>query len=102
MRADLEKIAEPGKINGDPFDRYTIVHFTFGTILGAVGMPSWSASMISIGWELIESTLKDQFPELFPHASHDTAANALIDAGAMMAGWGAAKLLRRHLKNGNR
>jgi hypothetical protein len=44
-----------------------------------------------VGWELVENPLKDRWPKLFPHSSHDTPANATVDALAVLAGWAFAR-----------
>lgn len=97
-----QPLAPRGTINGDAFDRYTLLHFGFGCVMGIAGMPAWAASLVSIGWELIERPLKDEFPEAFPVATQDRAMNALVDSGAMMLGWGLAKVGTRWLLNRRR
>lgn len=87
--------ALPSTVNGDPVDHFTFAHLGVGAIMGAVKLPWWAALGIAIGWELIENPLKDRFSKLFPHPSHDRPANAVVDAAAMMAGWGIARGLRR-------
>ncbi len=79
--------------NVDPVDRYTIGHFSVGTLLGLMRVPWWGAIAFAVGWELIEDPLKDLVPGIFPHASHDAFVNSFLDAAAMMAGWGAMQLL---------
>lgn len=88
-----QRMARPGQINGDAFDRFTFVHFGVGVALGMVGAPWWVALPMAIGWELVENRLKDKFPELFPHATHDTLTNAVMDALAMTTGWAAARIV---------
>jgi hypothetical protein len=91
----LQQRAQPGEINGDMFDRFTIGHLAIGVLLGLVRAPWWVALPVAIGWELAENPLKDRFPKLFPHASHDTPANAVADVAAVTAGWASMRLLPR-------
>lgn len=81
------RTALPGEINHDAVDRFTIGHAAVGTIMGLARLPWWVAITVAIGWEVIENPLKDRFPQLFPHATHDTLANATFDALAMIAGY---------------
>lgn len=93
-----QRQAAPGEINGDPVDRFTLVHGGAGALLGAIGAPWWLTLGVAIGWELIENPLKDAVPEAFPHASHDTVPNAIFDSLAMMAGWSAAAAIRHQVR----
>lgn len=79
--------ARRGTTNGDAFDRFTIGHVAIGVILGLARVPWWAAITIGIGWELIETPLKQRVPRLFPHASADSLINATIDATSMISGW---------------
>lgn len=88
-----QRMALPGQINGDAFDRFTLAHFGVGVALGMIRAPWWVTLPMAIGWELVENKLKDRWPEVFPHATHDTAANAIVDALAMMTGWAAARIV---------
>jgi hypothetical protein len=85
--------AKPGEINGDPFDRFTIGHAAIGIIFGLARVPWWVVIPFAIGWELVETPLKRRVPYLFPHASADTPANAIVDAIAMISGWAAMRVL---------
>lgn len=38
-------------------------------------------------WELVEDDLKDRWPKLFPHASHDSKENAVGDIASMLIGY---------------
>lgn len=78
--------ALPGEINGDPVDRFTIVHFGAGAAYGLLGLPLWTAAVVGVAWEVLENPLKDRFPGAFPHASHDTLANAAVDTAAFVGG----------------
>jgi len=46
-------------------------------------------------WEMVEDELKDRWPGAFPHASHDSKANAVGDIACTLAGWGVARQIRR-------
>lgn len=89
------RTARPGEINFPAVDRFTLAHLGVGVLLGLIGLRWWAAAGTAIGWELIERPLKRRIPELFPHSTQDTLANAATDATAMMVGWGAVRLLRR-------
>lgn len=89
----MQRRALPGEINGDAFDRFTVGHAAVGVIMGLARAPWWAAIGVAIGWELIENPLKDRFPRVFPHATHDRFVNAATDAAAMVAGWAAIRAL---------
>lgn len=72
-------------INNSAIDRFTAVHFATGLALGTV-LPLHIIFFVALAFELGEDTLKDRFPWVFPHPSHDTKRNALVDAGAMVLG----------------
>jgi hypothetical protein len=74
-------------INQSAVDRYTSIHAGFGATMAYLGVPWWAAMMASIAWELVEDSLKQAVPGVFPYASHDSAANAIGDTVAVMAGW---------------
>jgi hypothetical protein len=80
-----------GGINQDPVDRYTSAHAGVGATMAWFGMPGWMALLVSVGWELVENDLKDRFPGSFPYSSKDSAANAVSDTLAVLAGWRLAK-----------
>lgn len=89
-----DETAKPGEINGDAFDRFTLAHFGAGAVLGLLGAPWWMVIAGALGWELLERPLKRNVPEMFPHSSQDTAQNAIVDAGAVIAGAALVKALR--------
>ena len=62
-------------------------------MLGFGRVPWWLALTLAVGWEFAERPLKNSFPRAFPNATQDTFANAFCDVLAVMAGWGATKLL---------
>lgn len=87
------RTAFPGEINHALVDRYTVGHAAVGVLLGLGRAPWWLALVVALGWEVVERPLKNAFPRAFPYATQDTLGNSLLDAGAMMAGWGAIKAL---------
>lgn len=95
LRRAPQRTAWPGEINHNALDRFTIGHAAVGTIMGLARAPWWVALGVAIGWELLERPLKDEFPRLFPHATQDTVANAVVDAAAMVVGWGLIQLFPR-------
>ena len=78
---------EPNPVNRRPIDRFTLAHASVGLLLGLGRVKAPAAALVAVGWELVENPLKDEFPEVFPHPSHDTLANATCDALAVLAGW---------------
>ena len=79
-------IAKPGEINGDAVDRFTLAHLAAGAVLGGLRVPLLIVVAVALGWELVERPLKRNYPKAFPHASQDTAQNAIVDAAAVIAG----------------
>lgn len=84
--------ARPHEINGGPFDRFTLGHAAFGTILGLGRANFTTALALGVGVELLEVVLKDRFPDAFPSASQDTPINQIVDVAAVIAGWGLIQL----------
>lgn len=74
-----------GGINNVAVDRFTAVHFAVGMTMGTI-LPVGAVALVAVAFELIEDRLKDRWPQIFPHPSHDTKRNALVDAGAMVLG----------------
>lgn len=68
-------------------DRFTLAHAGVGAAYGLLGLGWGTVVTLAIGWELLERPLKDAIPQAFPHASQDTAANALTDVVAVIGGW---------------
>lgn len=87
------RTARPGEMNHNAVDRFTLGHGAVGVLMGLARFPPWAAVVIAVGWELIENPLKDRFPQVFPHASHDTPQNATFDVLAMLLGYAAIKAL---------
>lgn len=78
-------------INHQPIDRFTLGHLAMGVVLGAAGAPFPLAIGVAVGWEFAEVPLKKSFPQLFPHPSQDTLVNAVLDAVAVLVGWGVVR-----------
>ncbi len=82
------------QINHSAIDRWTLGHAGVGLLYGVLKVPWWAATILAVGWEVVERPLKRNIPRMFPHASQDTFMNALFDVIAVMVGWGAGRLLR--------
>ncbi len=91
------RVARPGEVNWGPFDQFTLMHVAVGAAQGAWGLPFWFAAVWGVGWELVERPFKRAVPQWFPHATQDTAPNALWDAMAVMGGWWLGEQLRRRV-----
>jgi len=78
--------------NKAPFDQFTVGHVVVGYLMGRGGLP-WQVTLaLSVGWELLEPTLKESYPEVFPNPSLDSESNRVVDVLAVMAGWYLASL----------
>lgn len=91
---DQEMVIEEDRTNLDMFDRFSLVHMGFGAVCGYLGAGPLLVGVTAIGWEVAENPLKDRFPEVFPHATHDTLLNATGDVLATMVGWAIGRALR--------
>jgi hypothetical protein len=94
------RIANPGEVDGDMFDRYTFAHFGIGVGLELLRSPWWATLGIALAWEFIENPLKVTFPEVFqprwsPITTTDRIPNAVGDIAAVMSGWALTRYLRR-------
>lgn len=78
------------EINRAVFDRFSLLHALSGVALALLGVSPVVTASILIGWEVVENTLKDNFPQAFPHPSHDSLGNALGDIAAGGAGYALA------------
>jgi len=76
-----------------PVDRFTLGHAMVGFLASLAGVPWWGTLGFAIGWEIVENPLKRAVPGVFPQAIPDTLENAALDVAAMMAGFGAARLI---------
>jgi hypothetical protein len=79
--------AREGEINYPAFDRFAWAHAFMGGMLAIGGVPAWAALGASVTWELLEPTVKQNYPTIFPRQSLDTTANKIGDSTAWMAGW---------------
>lgn len=91
---DQEIVIEEDRTNLDMFDRFSLVHMFFGAVTGYLGAGPLATGVLAVGWEVAENPLKDRFPGVFPHAEHDTLANATGDVLATMVGWAIGHSLR--------
>lgn len=82
-------------INHDAVDRFTPLHFGAGVITGLLGVPLPGAVTVAVGWEVLEVWLKRRAAWLFPHPSQDDFSNSLLDACAVVLGWGVGNYLWR-------
>jgi len=78
--------ADPAEINGLAIDRFTAAHFLWGYALGSLGVSPLLTLTLAIAWELGENRLKDRYPYMFTHPTHDTGRNATVDVLAMILG----------------
>ena len=85
--------SKPGEVNHDLVDRFTFVHVAVGVACGFAGFGLVAIVVLVVVWELVENPMKAYLPRLFPHATSDTPGNAVVDALAALAGWGAVQLL---------
>lgn len=76
-------------------DRFTLAHAGVGAVYGLLGFGWAPVVALAIGWELLERPLKNALPGAFPHATQDTAANALMDAAAVITAWWVVRRVRR-------
>lgn len=83
--------APPGEINGDMFDRFSLLHAGFGYICGKAGVGLTGVSLLAIAWEFAERDLKKRHPSIFPHPSQDSPANAVGDVIIAIAAWSLAR-----------
>ena len=74
-------------------DRYTALHVVAGALYAVLGLPWHVALALAVGWEVAEQPLKRRVPQVFPDPRYDRWANAALDAGAVMAGYGLVRWL---------
>ena len=53
-------------------DRWSLGHASVGVLYGVTKMPWWVALGLAVVWEVVENPLKDEFPDFFPDAKHDS------------------------------
>lgn len=83
----MRNVAAPGTINGDMFDRFSLLHGGFGYLCGKMGVGLTGTAIVAIGWEFVEQDLKERYPHMFPHPSQDSPINAIGDVIVAMIGW---------------
>lgn len=85
-------------VNQAALDRFTSAHAGVGVTMAVLGVPWWAATLITVGWELVENVLKDAKPHFFPYSSHDSADNSVADSIAVILGFLTARhMMRRGL-----
>lgn len=87
--------SDPSLVNPDTLDGFTFVHAYAGAAAGLLNCSWWLTLSGAILWELVEPYLKHRLPGAFPDARQDTDANAILDIGVAMLGWGTASAIRR-------
>ncbi len=79
--------AEPGETNYHTTDVFSLGHMMWGTLMGYGGATFLNTLIVSVGWEVIEPTLKRMYPKAFPSHTIDTFANKAGDTTFWMMGW---------------
>lgn len=87
----MDTTARTGQINGDMFDRFSLLHGAFGFMCGRMGLGLTGTALVAVGWEFVERDLKARYPQYFPHPSQDSPINAIGDVVASVVGWQAAQ-----------
>lgn len=89
------------QVNKAPIDQWTLGHIAVGAGMALLRIPAPVAVGFAIFFEMIEDQLKQRMPQVFPNASKDTKANALVDALASAGGYFVtAELIKKGKKNG--
>jgi hypothetical protein len=75
------------------FDRWTVLHFGSGFLMGALRVPAWFALLNIIGFEIFEAFLRshpDHVPSFIPkgYLEYESQANILGDILAGLTGYG--------------
>lgn len=79
--------ARPGEINGDLFDRFSLVHGTAGGIAHRIGLSFPATMALAIAFEFAERRMKRAAPRLFPNPTQDSPTNAFGDVIATAVGY---------------
>ena len=74
-------------MNEAPVDRYTAIHALVGASGAQLGLSVMTVIGVAIAWEILETPLKNEFPQLFPSPAPDSLLNSAIDVGAAVAGY---------------
>lgn len=77
--ASLEAVVQAVEEDQDPVDGWTLVHFTSGAILGALGFDFDTTLVLLILWEIVE-------PHIWP-GWNESIENQIVDVIAGMLGW---------------
>jgi len=77
--ARLEAVVQALEADQDPVDGWTLVHFTSGAILGALGFDFETTLKLLILWEIVE-------PHIWP-GWNESPENQVVDVIAGMLGW---------------
>lgn len=100
-----ESMADWGKslVGGENIaDKFTLLHALAGMGMRLIGLQFWQTLILSVAWEVLEPTLKDHFPRLFPQSKKDKLINKVGDVAATMLGWyGMGKFLGNPYRVGN-
>ena len=78
------KIAKKNEINGAFFDRFSLVHGLSGYLFSKTKITVLQATMLAIGFEILEDKMKKEIPQIFPNPTIDTKENALSDVAVFM------------------
>lgn len=89
----MQQLHQLGAENQTAIDRFTAGHAAVGLLLRLGRLPWWAALAIAVGWEVIETPIKNAMPRAFPFPTADSFANAATDVVAVMTGYGLGRLL---------
>lgn len=74
--------------NAPIISHYTLAYAGAGAMLQRLQFKWWEAAAVAVAWEIAQRPLKRQLPNLFPAGEQqDDLLGAVVDAGAMLAGW---------------
>lgn len=76
------------------FDKYTIGHMAFGSVLGLAGVKPLPTIAVATAWELFEQPMKKYVPKLFPDPSFDSPRNIVGDVLGTLAGYAITNILK--------
>lgn len=82
-----QPLAAPNAANGRPFDRFSLLHFAGGAVMGMLDFRPAPALAAAIGWDVLERPLKDFFPQFFPVATQDSPRHVMCDVACVMTGY---------------
>ena len=93
------EVARLGEVNGDPHDRFTLLHMFSGAVMGWWDFPFESMMLVNVLWETAEFQAKEAHPEWFPRRTQESGYNLAADVIAVWGGWWFAKLAKEKLEN---